>query len=128
MSRRNKNKHNKRLALDPSHVYFTLPALYIIKDALSLMEQTILLTIKPLPNLDLAEETLGELKIKLANMLQRDEWDKETPLDYNEIHILYASLHMCLVNLTFQRNYILMDQCLTLCKQLTYLVEYADRS
>ena len=127
MSRRNKKRRRRQLAFDPSDVYFTLPTLRMIKNSLTFMEQSVPLTTKSLPNLDFAVETLEVLKMKLEDMLQREEWNKKTPLDYNEIQIINASVHMYLVKLTFHKNHVLMNQCLTLCNQFTRLVEYSKK-
>ncbi len=110
----------------PPRVFFTLSAVRLLKDALYLFEEGILRTTDHLPNISFAEEVIDRLKIKLDDMMQREEWERETPFDYNEIHILYASTHMYLVSLKFSGKENLRPACITLCKQFGRMVEYAE--
>jgi hypothetical protein len=121
-----KHKRKKRPAKPqqiPSQILFTLPVVRMLKDALRLVEVSLLRNVKPLPNLELAAETLEGLKVKLDDMLQREEWDRETPLDSNELYILYAAIHMYLVDLSISKDSSMVTPCLLLCKQLSRLVE-----
>lgn len=99
----------------------------MLKDALGLVDEAFQYNTRPLPNLELAAEVLANLQIKLDEMLQQEKLEKETPFDYNEIHILYAAIHMWLAKLTFASKYAQLDLCLMLCKQLAQLVEHIDR-
>jgi hypothetical protein len=52
--------------------------------------------------------------------------DKEALLDCNEIHILYAAIHMYLLYLRMNREDSLISSCLIVCKQFSLLVEQLD--
>jgi hypothetical protein len=106
----------------PTKIIFTFATIRMLKDALRLVETDFVRNAPPLPNLELAHETIAGLQNKLNEMLQYEEWDKETPLDYNEIHVLYAAIHMWLVRLTLERNRVDIDSCLALCKQFSRIV------
>ena len=105
----------------PQRIIFTLSAVRMLKDALRLVEMSWPHPAKPLPHLELAAQTLEGLKVKLDDMLEREEWDRETPLDYNELHILYAAIHMYLVHLSIHKESSLVTPCLLLCKQLSFI-------
>ena len=62
-----------------------------------------------------------------AATIQMEEWEKETPFDYNEIHILYSSVHMYLIELKFTHQHRFIPPCIALCKQLSLIVEHVDR-
>lgn len=94
----------------------------MLKDALLLVDEAFARTTTLLPNLAFGHETLGRLKQKLDDMLQGEDWAKETPFDYNELHILYAAIHMYLVNLTLNGNGQLISTCLHLCKQFSAVI------
>ncbi len=98
----------------------------MLREALHLVDEAFIRNTQPLPNLELAFETTLNLKTKLMNMIEQEDWEKETPFDYNEIHILYASIHMYLVQLTFIKDDKQLPSCLRLCKQFSLLVEQAD--
>lgn len=124
MSRKNKQK--KQCAINtspPSKVFFTFAAVRMLKDALNLVDEAFSRNTKPLPNLELGIETLESLKTKLDDMLQGEDWGKETPFDYNELYILYAAIHMYLVDLSMIGNQQLMPICLQLCKQFSTIIE-----
>lgn len=121
-----KPKRNKQRATttpQPSKVMFTFAAVRMLKDALRLVDEAFTRNTTPLPNLEFGKETLRGLQQKIDDMLQCEEWDKETPFDYNEMHILYAAVHMYLVDLSLARNEQLMPTCLQLCKQFSRAVE-----
>jgi hypothetical protein len=124
LSRKNKRRKQRAInALLPSKMIFTFAAIHMLKDALRLVDEAFSRNTKPLPNLELGRETLESLKQKLDEMLQSEERDEETPFDYNELHILYAAIHMYLVDLTLDGNQQLMPTCLQLCKQFSAVIE-----
>lgn len=124
MSRKSKGKKQRVInAASPSKVIFTFTAIRMLKDALHLVDEAFSRNTKPLPNLELGLETLGSLKTKLDDMLQGEDWSKETPFDYNELHILYGAIHMYLVDLSIAGNQQLMPTCLQLCKQFSAIIE-----
>ena len=124
MSKKHKRKKRPaKLQQIPTQILLTLPVVRMLKDALRLVEVSLLRNVKPLPNPELAAETLEGLKVKLDDMLQREEWDRETPLDYNELYILYAAIHMYLVDLSISKDSSMVTPCLLLCKELSRLVE-----
>jgi hypothetical protein len=117
-----RKRHRQKPAPQPSHIIFPLPAVRMLKEALSLFEGSLLRMTKPHPHHPLAKELVEQLKIKLDNMLQMEDWEKETPFDYNEIHILYAAVQMYLIDLTFSRQENLLPVCILLCKQFSQMV------
>lgn len=127
MSKKQRRKKQRIITSQPPQkVTFTYATVCMLKNALLLVDEAFLRNTQPLPNVELAYEVLGSLKTKLHDMLQQEEWDKETPFDYNEIHILYAAIHMWLVKLTFDKKHTDIDLCMTLCKQFSLLVERID--
>jgi hypothetical protein len=98
----------------------------MVKDALRLMEQGFFRNTNPLPNRELAYDTLRGLHRKLDDMLQHEEWERETPLDYNEIHILSAAIHIYLAYLSMESKNALIPSCLLLCKQFSLIIEQVD--
>lgn len=128
MSKKSKRKKPPVInSQPPSKIIFTFETVKMLREALHLVDEAFLRNTHPLPNIELAFETTLNLKTKLMNMIEQEDWETETPLDYNEIHILYASIHMYLVQLTFTKNNALLTPCLRLCKQFSILVEQADR-
>ena len=124
MSRKRQRKKQYAVSVPPpSKVAFTLAAVRMLRDALRLVDETFARNTKPLPHIKLGLETVEGLKRKLDDMLQREEWDYETPFDYNEMHILYAAIHMYLADLTMDNDQHLMPTCLHLCKQLSTIME-----
>ena len=95
----------------------------MLKDALGVVEEAFARNTKPLPNLEFGLEVFTDLKQKIDDMLQGEDWDKETPFDYNEMHLLYAAIHMYLVDLTFKKDEQLIPACLQLCKQFSLAIE-----
>jgi hypothetical protein len=110
-------------AQPPANVIFTFAGARMLKDALRVVDEAFARTTQPLPNLEFGKETLQGLQQKIDDMLQGEEWDKETPFDYNELHILYAAIHMYLVDLSLAGNKQFMPTCLQLCKQFSRVVE-----
>ncbi len=124
LSRKSKRKKQRAASVPaPSKILFTFAAVRMLKDALSVVDEAFARNTMPLPNLEFGIEVLAGLKQKIDDMLQGEEWDKETPFDYNELHILYAAIHMYLVDLSLARNEQLMPTCLQLCKQFSRAVE-----
>lgn len=68
-----------------------------------------------------------ELHTKLEEMLQKEDWEEETPFDYNEVHILYSAVHMYLIELKFAHKQDLIAPCIKLCQQFSLIVEHADK-
>src|SRR5260370_7689090 len=123
---RKKSKRKKQRAASvptPSKIIFTFAAVRMLKDALHLVDEALSHNTQPLPNLEFGIEVLTGLKQKLDDMLQGEDWDKETPFDYNELHILYAAIHMYLPDLSLARNERLMPTCLQLCNQFSLVIE-----
>ncbi len=99
----------------------------MLKDGLRLVENNLVANFKPLPNRELTTNVVEGLKTKLEDMLQREEWDKEIGLDYNEVHILNAAIHMHLVNLSLEGKRAFVTPCLELCKQFAILMEEIEK-
>ena len=125
LSRKNRRKkaRSRQQPAAPSKLLFTFAAVRMLKDALRLVDEAFARTTQPLPNLEFGKDTLQGLQQKIDDMLQGEDWDKETPFDYNEMHILYAAVHMYLVDLTLNGNQQLMPICLQLCKQFSVVIE-----
>jgi hypothetical protein len=123
LSRKSKRKKQRAASVPaPSKILFTFAAVRMLKDALRLVDEAFTRNAQPLPNLEFGIEVLAGLKQKIDDMLQCEDWDKETPFDYNEMHILYAAVHMYLVDLSLARNERLMPTCLQLCKQFSLAI------
>ena len=111
----------------PTKITFTFTTAGMLKDALRLADEALSHTTKPLPNIQLGRETLECLKIKLDDMLQCEDWTKETPLDYNELHIMYGALQVYLIDLSRAGNKQLVPVCQQLCKQFSTLIACDSR-
>lgn len=84
MSRKSKRRKQRAINAPPSSkIIFTIAATRMLKDALHLVDEAFSRNTKPLPNFKLSLETLGSLKTKLDDMLQGEDWNKETPLRSN---------------------------------------------
>lgn len=101
----------------------TFAATRMLKDALQLMDVVFSHNIHPLPNIELGLETLVSLKAKIDNLLQSEDWNKKTPFDYNELYILYAAIHIYLVNLSMAGDKQRMATCQQLYKLLRTVIE-----
>lgn len=123
MSKRNRPKRHEQKLQPASMIFFTLPTVRLLKDALCLFESVLMCEPEKLPNIPFAKQVVSALKIKLDDMLQREEWEKETPLDYNEVCILYAAVHMYLIELQFSYRDEFISPCIALCKQFAAIVE-----
>lgn len=123
MSKHPKRKKQRVANAQPlSTMVFTLATVRMLKDALRLVDEAFTHNTRSVPNLELGIDTLCSLKQKIDDMLQSEDWGKETPFDYNEMHILYAAIHMYLVDLTLAGNQQLMPTCLQLCKQFSLVI------
>jgi hypothetical protein len=120
-----KRRHRKSTQ-QPSQVFFTVSAVHLLKEALCTLEEALLRTTKPSLHIPFAKELVEQLKIKLDNMLQMENWEKEIPFDYNEIHILYAAVHMHLIELKISDQESALPMCILLYKQLGRMVEEAE--
>jgi len=129
--RKKQKRYKKRQAVcnnipKPSQVIFTIPIVKILKDALAYFEVILLANDnRPIPNLELAQVTFYEVKQKITNMLEREEWGEVKPLDYNEVWILYTSLTMYLAVLQGKEERARLALCLQLRKQFGALIEAA---
>lgn len=123
MSQKHRRKKQRIGSVEPpSKIVFTLPAVRMLKDALRLVEEALLRNTKPLPNRALAAETLEGLQKKLDDMLQWEEWDRKTPLDYNEIHMLCAAVHMYLIDITTSQDKTKLAECIALCQEFGHIM------
>ncbi|MFL5629535.1 MAG: hypothetical protein ACJ788_28510 [Ktedonobacteraceae bacterium] len=127
MSKKNRRKRHEREQQPNSKIYFSLPTVRLLKDALGFLETFLICEPEKTPNLPFAREVVARLKVKLSEMLEREEWNEETPLDYNEVHLLHTSCAMYLIELEFTHRYDLIPPCLQLCKQLALVVEHANK-
>jgi hypothetical protein len=123
LSKRNRHKQHIQQPQLPSKLLFSLPMVRLLKDALCLFERVLSSKPDKLPNIPFAKQVVSELKTKLNDMLQWEEWEKETPLDYNEICILYAAVHMHLIDLQISHQEECIQPCIALCKQFAGIVE-----
>lgn len=107
-------------------ILFTLPTVRLLKDAVDIFETMLSQHHDTLPNVPFAREVTAGLKTKLDEMLQLEDWNRETPFDYNEVHILYAAVHLYLVKLKLSRADDLLWPCIALCRQFSLMVESAN--
>lgn len=128
MSKKHTRKRYKPEEQSPDEaIYFSLPIIRILKEALTFFETLFRDKGDMLPNVSFAKAVVAELKGKLDDMLQREDWTNETPLDYNEIYLLYTSCAMYLIELHNQHKYELVPPCTSLCKQLSLVVEHVEK-
>ena len=123
LSKRNRRKRHEQQPQPDSKIFFTLLTVRLLKDSLCLFERVLFCEPEKLPNIPFAKQVVSTLKTKLDDMLQREEWEKETPLDYNEICVLYAAVHMYLIELQFSNREEFILPCIALCKQFAVIVE-----
>jgi hypothetical protein len=127
LSKRNRRKRQEQQQPPPdSKIYFSLPTVRLLKEALGFFETFLICEPAKLPNLPFAKEVVANLKVKLSDMLEHEEWHEETPLDYNEIYLLHTSCAMYLIELEFTHRYDLIPPCIQLCKQLALVVEHVN--
>lgn len=128
MSKRNRRKRQHGQPPVPRpELWLGLSAVKLLKDALVFFEHFLAHEHPALPNLPFAREVTAGLRTKLEEMLQREEWEKETPFDYNEIHLLHTSACMYLIELKSSHRQDLIPACITLCEQLLLAVQEVDR-
>ncbi len=123
LNKRNRRKQHIQQTQAKSKILFSLPTIRQLSDALYLFERVLFSKPDKLPNIPFAKQVVSGLKTKLNDMLQREEWEKETPLDYNEICVLYAAVHMHLIDLQISRQEEFIQPCIALCKQFAEIVE-----
>ena len=63
----------------------------LLKDAVCVLEGMLSQHSDILPNTPFARAVASGLKTKLYDMLQLEDWQRETPFDYNEIRIARVS-------------------------------------
>jgi hypothetical protein len=124
LSKKNRRRRQAHQPQPDSKIFFSLPTVRLLKDALSFFEGFLYGKVEPLPNIPFAKDVTAGLHTKLDDMLQREEWEKEIPFDYNEIHILYSSVHMYLIELRFTHQHRLIPPCIALCKQFSMIIEH----
>jgi hypothetical protein len=127
LSKKHRCKRYERAPQPASKLYFSLATARLLKDALGFFEMVLACEPENLPNLPFAKQVVSELKTKLDDMLQREEWEKETPLDYNEVHLLYTCCAMYLIELKCAHRYDLLPPCIKLYKQLALVVEHVNK-
>lgn len=128
MSRRNREKrHHAPQPESNSKLFLGLGAVKLLKDALAFFERFLDCQPDTLSNVPFAREVTAELRIKLEDMLQREEWEKDTPFDYNEIHLLHTSLQMYLIELQFTYQRHLIPPCTVLCRQFGVIAKHVER-
>jgi hypothetical protein len=127
LSRRNKEKRHHQQPEPDSKIYFSFGTVKLLKDALNFFEAYLLAEPEKTPNLPFVKEVTANLKIKFSDMLEREEWNKDTPLDYNEIHLLFTACHMYLIQLKFTHQYALISPCTQLCKQLARVIDHVNK-
>ena len=110
-------------AADLPKLLLTYDAVCILQEALLTLDTVFIQNKRPLPNLEFGKEVLYTLLQKVTDMLQSQDWDNVKPFDYNELHMLYAALHMYLVELSLRKEQEQVLACLALCKQITRVVE-----
>lgn len=103
-----------------------MPVVKILKDSLATFEILLLANgNRTIPNLELAHLTFHELKQKLTDMLEREEWGEVKSFDYNEAWILYTSLAMYIVDIQINKrtDTAKLALCLALCNQFNAIIE-----
>ena len=127
---RKKHRYKKQTAKSsqiPS-ILFTLSTARMFKEALCLVKEGFLPSTSSLPNFELAHDTLCGLQVKLDDMLQREDWENKIPLDYNEIYMLYAAIHMYFIHLSINNmGNSFIAHCSLLCKEFSCIVEQMER-
>lgn len=94
----------------------------LLKDAVCVLEGMLSQNSDTLPNIPFASEVAAGLKTKLDDMLQLEDWHRETSFDYNEVHILYAAVHIYLVKLKFSQKEDVIQLCIELCQQFSLML------
>lgn len=124
LSKKSKRKKQRATSVPtPSTILFTFPAVRMLKDALSLVDEAFGRNTQPLPNLNLGKETLLSLQQKIDDILQGEDWDKEVPFDYNETRMLYAAVRMYLAHPLLAHNQQLTLTCRQLSRQFKAIID-----
>lgn len=116
-------------AITPCKIIFTIPIVRILKDSLTTFEILLLANgNRAIPNLELAHQTFHELKQKLTDMLEHEDWEEMKSFDYNEMWILYTSLTMHVVEMQLSKrgDTTKLPMCLALCNQFNAIIEAID--
>lgn len=111
---------------EPTKIIFTLPVVKILKDSLANFEILLLAGAnQTIPNLEFAHLTFDELKLKITDMLEGEDWEKITPFDRNEMWILYTSLAMYVAEMQITKNpdTAKLGVCLQLCNHFNTMLE-----
>ena len=103
-------------------IFFSLPAVRLLLDALLYLEDVLIVSTNPNPNKPLAHETIIYLKTKLMDMLELEDWQVTVSFDYNEKHILNAALYMYLIYLGQSGDTEKIRRCMLLCQQFSKIV------
>jgi len=125
------SKRKKRTSQQPhppSHTFFSLPAVRLLQEALRTFERTLLQQPAALSNVTLAKQVVGGLKPKLEELLQREDWELEIPLDGIEIQFLWTGMQMYLLELMGSGQQERLLPCFALCQQFRQLVEHIDQA
>lgn len=125
MGKKKRRDHQPVQPQPTPKILFTLPTARLLKDAVDVFETMLSQHHDSLPNVPFAREVTAGIKTKLDEMLQLEDWNRETPFDYNEVHILYAAVHLYLVKLKLSRKEELLLPCIALCRQFSLMVESA---
>src|SRR6266852_2773062 len=105
---------------------FTLDELLLLKRSLMLLKQIVVTNQEPLPNIELAQETVINLQRKLYQITGSFEYGEGVPLDANEIIILHASVWLFALALQASQEKEKMH-CMELCRKLAPVAIPASR-
>jgi len=104
--------------------HFSLPTLWLLREAVSILEQALQRNKEPSPKYQFAEETVLELKTKLDSMLQKGNGKGTAELNGNDLYMLYAGVHMYLAKLILlEQDRTITPACILLCQQLGALMK-----
>ncbi|HLG66161.1 MAG TPA: hypothetical protein VKY19_29860 [Ktedonosporobacter sp.] len=126
MGKKRRRAHQPAQPQPVSTILFTLPTVRLLKDAICIFETMLPQNPANLPNVPFARAVTAALKTKLDQMLQLEDWNRETPFDYNEVHILYAAIRIYLIKLKSSQKEELALTCTVLCRQFSLMVESAN--
>jgi hypothetical protein len=118
-----KKKRRKPQPPPASCAFFSLASIRLLKEAVTFLEEGLLQSPDDMPNVLFAKDLILKLKRKLGDMLEMEDWEKRTPLDYNEVHILSAALHAYLVLLKVSKQHHILPRCILLCNQFRLLMQ-----
>ena len=94
-----KQSNRRRIGGEKSklpYLLFTLHELVVLKKALTIFEKRMLLTTKPLPNLQLALETVKQVQTKITAMMRFASYDDEEQckFDANEVLLMETAVRL----------------------------------